>query len=60
VPGKSVELPLGVAGALVEDTHAYFAEPSAIKRDEIARNVDIGVSAFPPLLSGQATTSESV
>jgi len=50
VPGKSVELPLGVAGALVEDTHAYFAEPSAIKRDEIARNVDIGVSAFPPLL----------
>jgi hypothetical protein len=33
---RQLELPPEVAHAFVEDTRAYFAEPNAVKRDEIA------------------------
>jgi hypothetical protein len=33
---KPFDLPMNVAKAFVKDMRAYFAEPNAIKRDEIA------------------------
>jgi hypothetical protein len=36
MPLKPVELPPAVARAFVKDMRAFFAEPSAIKHDEIA------------------------
>lgn len=36
MPRKPLELPPDVARAFVEDMRAFFAEPNAIKRDEIA------------------------
>ena len=33
---KPFDLPMEVAKAFVKDMRAYFAEPNAIKRDEIA------------------------
>jgi hypothetical protein len=36
MPRKQLEVPPAVARAFVEDMHAFFAEPNAIKRDEIA------------------------
>jgi hypothetical protein len=36
MPRKPIELPPAVARRFVEDMHAYLAEKSAIKRDEIA------------------------
>ena len=33
---KPIELPPEVARSFVKDMRAYFAEPNAIKRDEIA------------------------
>jgi len=33
---KPIELPPAIARAFVEDMHAFFAEPDAIKQDEIA------------------------
>jgi hypothetical protein len=35
-PGKPLELPPGIARSFVADMHAFFAEPNATKRDEIA------------------------
>jgi hypothetical protein len=36
MPLKPLDLPMEVAKAFVKDMRAYFAEPNAIKRDEIA------------------------
>jgi hypothetical protein len=36
MPRKSIELLRRVARAFVKDMRAFFAEPNAIKRDEIA------------------------
>jgi hypothetical protein len=36
MPRKPIELPPAVARAFVKDMRAFFAEPNAIKRDEIA------------------------
>jgi hypothetical protein len=36
MPRKAIELPPEVARDFVRDMHAFFAENSAIKRDEIA------------------------
>ena len=36
MPRKPLELPNAVARAFVDDMRAFFAEPNAIKRDEIA------------------------
>jgi hypothetical protein len=36
MPRKNLDLPMQVAKAFVKDMKAYFAEPNAIKRDEIA------------------------
>jgi hypothetical protein len=33
---KPLDVPMEVAKAFVKDMRAYFAEPNAIKRDEIA------------------------
>jgi hypothetical protein len=36
MPRKQLEVPPAVARAFVKDMRAFFAEPNAIKRDEIA------------------------
>jgi hypothetical protein len=36
MPRKPIDLPADVALAFLEDMRAFFAEPNAIKRDEIA------------------------
>jgi hypothetical protein len=36
MPSKQFDLPMQMAKAFVHDMSAYFAEPNAIKRDEIA------------------------
>lgn len=36
MPRKPIELPPAVARAFAEDARAFFAEPNAIKHDEIA------------------------
>jgi hypothetical protein len=36
MPKKPLDLPMKVAKAFVKDMKLYFAEPNAIKRDEIA------------------------
>ncbi len=36
MPLKQIEPPAAVARRFVDDLRAYFAEPNAIKRDEIA------------------------
>ena len=36
MPRKPLDLPMKVVRAFVTDMRAYFAEPNAIKRDEIA------------------------
>jgi hypothetical protein len=36
MPQKPLDLPMQVAKAFVRDMKLYFAEPNAIKRDEIA------------------------
>ena len=36
MPRKPIELKLAVARRFVEDMRAFFAEPNATKRDEIA------------------------
>ena len=37
MPQKPLDLPMKVAKAFVKDMKLYFAEPNAIKRQEIAR-----------------------
>jgi hypothetical protein len=36
MPPTPLDVPMQVAKAFVKDMKAYFAEPNAIKRDEIA------------------------
>jgi hypothetical protein len=36
MPKKPLDLPMQVAKAFIKDMRRYFAEPNAIKRDEIA------------------------
>jgi hypothetical protein len=46
MPLKPLDLPVQVAKAFVKDMRAYYAEPNAIKRDEIAARQLHALQAF--------------
>jgi hypothetical protein len=49
MPQKPADLPMQAAIVAAKDMRAYFAEPSAIKRDEIAaRQASLLVQHRPP------------